>query len=151
MKCNLYVCPTACTTWNALTWNAHTKILCTCCNTLTHTKCMYMRVHCMRHKVSQSAFHVNVCTSFWIKKFIMIFVIYCKCQFFLLKCFLLKSHIKYHLLFFFFENRCSFRLWFLHRNTCTHAMHLHEMHCVLRCKNIRHIQSACHVVHALCE
>ena len=29
----------------------------------------------------------------------MIFVIYCKCQFFLLKCFLLKSHIKYHLLF----------------------------------------------------
>ena len=75
-----FVC--VCTSCVPHACNAHKNA--PCVFVYGHTKCIH-EVHCMRMRVvlNQKIY----CDGFGL------------CQFFLLKCFLLKSHIKYHLLF----------------------------------------------------
>ena len=91
------------------------------------SSCVYNVSSCLRVSHTHAMYKVSLClriwtASFWIKKFIVIFVTVL-CQFFLLKCFLLKSHIKYHLL----VSQCSFKFWFLRRTECITRSAFHAM------------------------
>ena len=69
---------------------------------LRDMKCINVHFVCPTHMQCTSCIDDVVLN----QKFI---VMYCKCQLVWSKCFLLKSHIKYHLL----VSPCSFRSWFL--------------------------------------